>query len=110
MRRLPCLTAIVLVTTLSQMWSTLGQAQPQGPLGAPTCDRHGRLAEMLGQKFTEQPTGLGLQSNGQVLELFVANDGTSWTIVVTRPDGWSCIVAVGEHWEAVPDPVTSPLA
>ena len=49
MRRLPCLTAIVLVTTLSQMWSTLGQAQPQGPLGAPTCDRHGRLAEMLGQ-------------------------------------------------------------
>jgi hypothetical protein len=33
----------------------------------------------------------------------------SWTIVLTRPDGWSCIVAVGEHWEALPA-ITGPLA
>jgi hypothetical protein len=34
----------------------------------------------------------------------------SWTIVLTRADGWSCIVAVGEHWESLPDAITDPLA
>ena len=60
--------------------------------------------------FAEQPSAIGLQANGHLVEVFVSNDGASWTIVVTRPDGWSCIVAVGEHWESLPGPVTGPLA
>ena len=48
-----------------------------------------------------------MQANGHLVEVFVSNEGTSWTIVVTRP-AWSCIVAVGEHWESLPHPVTSP--
>jgi hypothetical protein len=51
-----------------------------------------------------------VQANGHLVEVFASNDGTSWTIVVTRPDGWSCIVAVGEDWEMLPNPVTRPLA
>jgi hypothetical protein len=110
MRSLSNLTPAVLVGVLSLAGSTLVQAQPRDPAVSPTCNSHTDLTEMLEQKFAEQPTALGLQSNGQLLEVFVANDGTSWTIVVTRPDGWSCIVAVGERWESLPNAVTSPLA
>ena len=40
-------------------------------------------------------------------EVFVSNDGASWTIVVTRRDGWSCIVA---DWQSLPNPITGPFA
>jgi hypothetical protein len=110
MRRLSYLTPGVLVGVLSLAGPTSVQAQPRGATVAPTCHSHSDLAEMLGKKFAEQPAALGLQSNGHLLEVFVANDGASWTIVVTRPDGWSCIVAVGERWESLPNPVTGPLA
>ena len=65
---------------------------------------------MLNQKYSEAPSAVGVQANGHLVEVFASNDGTSWTIVVTRPDGVSCIVAVGENWETVPNPVTQPLA
>jgi hypothetical protein len=107
MRRLSHLIPGVLVGVLALAGPSLAQAPPQGAAISPGCHSHADLTEMLGQKFAEEPTAAGLQSNGQLLEVFVANDGMSWTIVVTRPDGWSCIVAVGEHWESRP---TGPLA
>jgi hypothetical protein len=107
MRCLSHLTLAVLAGVLSLAGPSLAQAPPRGAAVTPSCHSHTDLTEMLDQKFAEQPTAIGLQSNGQLVEVFVANDGTSWTIVVTRPDGWSCIVAVGEHWELRP---TGPLA
>jgi hypothetical protein len=85
------------------------QAPPAGEL-QPACQTHDEIMQMLNQKFAETPTALGLQSNGHVIQVFASKDGTTWTIVTTRPDGVSCIVALGRHWEAVPDPVLEPLA
>lgn len=107
MRRPSHLTP-VLVGMLSLTWPASAQA-PETAL-TPACHSHADLTEMLDQKFAEQPSALGLQANGHLVEVFVSNDGTSWTIVVTRPDGWSCIVAVGEHWESLPGPIAGPLA
>jgi hypothetical protein len=109
MRRPSHLTAAVLVGVLGLASSAAAQPPPQAAL-TPACHNHADLAEMLNQKYAERPSALGVQANGHLVEVFAANDGTSWTIVVTRPDGWSCIVAVGENWEMLPDPVTGPLA
>ena len=95
------LTPVVLVGMFGLTPPASAQAPSGTPL-APACHSHADLTKMLNQKFAEQPSALGV--------VFVSNQGTSWTIVVTRPDGWSCIVAVGEHWEALPHPVTGPLA
>ena len=109
MRRLSYLTPAALVGALGLAAPAVAQAPPQGAI-TPACHSHADLTRMLDQKYAEQPSAVGLQSNGHLVEVFVSNDGTSWTIVVTRPDGWSCIVAVGEHWESLPGPVTGPLA
>ena len=101
--------APVLVGILGLTWPASAQPPPDAAV-TPACHSHADLAEMLHQKFAEQPSAIGLQANGHLVEVFVSNDGGSWTIVVTRPDGWSCIVAVGEHWESLPGPVTGPLA
>jgi hypothetical protein len=103
------LTPVVLVGMLGLTAPASAQAPP-GTALAPACHSRADLTKMLDQKFAEQPSALGVQADGQLVEVFVSNQGTSWTIVVTRPDGWSCIVAVGEHWESLPHPVTGPLA
>jgi hypothetical protein len=108
MRRLSHLTAAMLAGILGPGSSAL--AQPPQTALTPTCHSHADLAEMLNQKFSEQPNALGVQANGHLVEVFASNDGTSWTIVITRPDGWSCIVAVGQSWETLPNPITQPLA
>ena len=109
MRRLSQLTYAALVALLALAAPALAQVPAQAAV-TPACHSHAELTEMLNQKYAEQPSALGVQANGHLVEVFVSNDGASWTIVVTRPDGWSCIVAVGEHWESLPDPVTGPLA
>jgi hypothetical protein len=109
MGRLSHLTPAALAGMLGLAPPVLAQAPTQTTV-TPACHSHTELTEMLDQKYAEQPSALGVQSNGHLVEVFVSNDGTSWTIVVTRPDGWSCIVAVGEHWESLPNPVSGPLA
>ncbi len=54
----------------------------------------------LRQHHGETAHGLGLDKRGRsVLELYVSEKG-SWTILVTRTDGLSCITASGENWTA----------
>ena len=43
---------------------------------------------------------MGLAANGSVLEVLASKDGT-WTILITSPNGTSCVVAVGDSWEAL---------
>jgi len=68
------------------------------------------ISQLLTQRFDEVPTALGLQSNGHLIQVFVSKDGQTWTIVTTRPDGISCIVALGQHWQAVDAPASDPMA
>ena len=82
------------------------------PLAAlqPGCQTRAEIEQLLTQKFDEVPTAAGLQSNGHLIQVFASKDGTTWTIVATRPDGLSCIVALGQHWEALRDHSSEPLA
>ena len=109
MRRLSHLTTAALMGAAFGVTSS-ALAQPPPTALAPACHSHADLAAMLNQRYSEAPSAVGVQANGHLVEVFASNDGTSWTIVVTRPDGRSCIVAVGEDWEMLPNPVTRPLA
>lgn len=75
---------------------------PAMALAEPVCSERGALVGHLGQRYQEQPTGLGLMADGNLIELLVSARGT-WTLLVSRPDGTSCAIAVGDHWQsAVP--------
>jgi hypothetical protein len=81
------------------------------PLTAqPACQSRDDISQLLTQRFDEVPSALGLQSNGDLIQVFVSKDGKTWTMVTTRPDGISCIVALGQHWQALDGPVTGPMA
>ena len=55
----------------------------------------------LEKQFGEQVAGRGLAANGKLmLELFVGETG-SWTVLVSEPDGRTCILASGKAWQGL---------
>lgn len=72
-----------------------GQASAQ-----PICAPHEDMAQHLDKRYSEQPTAIGIASNGRLLEVYTSGDGATWTIVMTTPDGQSCVVADGQSWDS----------
>jgi hypothetical protein len=83
--------AIALIATL------IASAASAAGACAPRSDLIALLKDHLG----EVEVGQGLSDRGHLVELFVAPAG-SWTILLSRPDGLSCLVDAGELWIAVP--------
>ena len=64
------------------------------------CGERQSFLSHLGKNYHEATTAMGLTSSGKVIEVLTSDKGT-WTIIVTNPDGRSCLIAAGEEWEAV---------
>ena len=92
------LTTAILTATLAIAAATPAAAQMRA-----ACLPHETAVNKLERGYGEQRVGLGIGPSGSaVYELYVADTGT-WTILVTRPNGLSCIAASGDSW------MTSPL-
>ena len=65
------------------------------------CGKRDEVLQHLSDKYQEAPVSLGLSSNGGILEVLTAPTGSSWTILITMPNGVSCMVAAGENWQTV---------
>lgn len=73
------------------------------------CGEREKFIDHLSASYKEAPAAIGLASNGNVLEVLTSHGGT-WTIIVTRPNGMSCVVASGEAWEDLPKLAFGPAA
>ncbi len=92
-----------LTTALLSATLALSAAAPAAAQMRTACLPHEAAVSKLEQGYGEQRVGLGIvPSGGAVYELYVAETGT-WTILITHPNGFSCIAASGEDW------MTSPL-
>lgn len=73
-------------------------------LGAPqasarnVCMKHADMTSLL-EKHKEAQMSIGLASNGSLIEVFTAADGSTWSIVMTDTRGNSCVVAIGKDWD-----------
>ena len=66
------------------------------------CGKRSDVLQQLSTKYSEMPAAMGLSNDGGVIEVLTSPDGHTWTIIVTKPDGSSCLVIAGEYWEAAP--------
>ena len=64
------------------------------------CGERDEILKRLEQRHDETPQALGLSSDGGVLEVLVSPSG-GWTILVTYPKRPTCVVAVGDAWQAL---------
>ena len=86
------LLALALALTIS----TISSAQAQMP-----CGKREDFTAKLQKKYGEVRRGMGL-GGGMIFELWTNGDSGSWTILMTRPNGVSCIYAAGEEWNDAP--------
>jgi len=63
------------------------------------CLPHNKLVDLLDGRYSEQRVAVGLENNGRLFEVFTSTDGATWTMVITTPDGASCVVAAGLEWQ-----------
>ncbi len=73
------------------------------------CAEHDYFVKKLEQQFDEQRSGLGITTDGKLLELFVGPRG-NWTILVTLPGGATCIMTEGGGWQDSEPREEEPLA
>ena len=71
------------------------------PVMADEAMQRGDLVRILTDRYAELPTGRGLTADGQLLEVLTTQDGTTWTIILTRPDGTSQVISAGQAWTTV---------
>lgn len=81
---------LALGTGLALLAST-AMAQPQ-------CNERKQVVDLLAKKYKEAPVASGVTNNGGLVEVLSNAKGDSWTIIVTTPQGVSCLVAAGEGW------------
>ena len=71
-------------------------AEAQNP---PDCAPRAKLLDQLSSQYKEVPVAIGLSSSGSLVEVLTSDNGSTWTIMVSQPNGSSCLVAAGEGWQ-----------
>ncbi len=71
--------------------TAMAQAQPQ-------CNNRDNVLELLAKKYQETPIAAGVTNTGGLVEVLSDHKSGTWTIIVTTPQGMSCLVAAGEGW------------
>ncbi|MGE0117247.1 MAG: hypothetical protein AB7S71_22900 [Dongiaceae bacterium] len=65
----------------------------------PYCAARNDVLTKLANDFREQPASVALTSDGQLLEVLKSDTKLTWSILITSPNGVSCLVAAGESWQ-----------
>lgn len=97
---MPSKTLARAALTAAMMFSLMAapaQGQPR------TCADHNRVVERLAASYGETRQSIGIASDNTVVEVFASLETGTWTIVITRAGGPSCLVASGEAFQIMAD-------
>ena len=73
------------------------------------CAPRATFVDQLGEKYDENPVSVGLTATGSMIEVLAAKNG-SWTILITKPGGPTCLISHGEAWQTVAKVALGPSA
>jgi hypothetical protein len=77
-------------------------ASADGAAQQAPCNQRDDVLGHLAQKYQELPVAVGVTNRGALVEVLSTGDGKTWTIIISSPDGQTCMVATGEGWRALP--------
>lgn len=93
----------VLFGLIAALAATLGQS---ANAQVSPCTSRPEIISHLAGKYSEAPVAMGIANNGGVVEILTSDNGTTWTIIITMPNGMACLVAAGKSWEKLPHELT----
>ena len=78
---------------VSLLFATFAQAQM-------VCGTRDAIVAQLGEKYGETRRGGGLAGATAIFEIWASDKPPyTWTILKTTPDGFTCVMAVGDGWQ-----------
>lgn len=85
-------------------------SRPVLALGLGPCETRDAMVATLAERYREVPVALGVTKAGSLVEVLqnVANE--TWTLIVTSPQGISCLVFSGDGWREQKHPPAEPGA
>lgn len=92
MKRLACLPLALCLAPAAEATS---------PIAEIVCAPRGEMLRRLETEYGAARQGIGLDGPERMVEVWAAERSGNWTLVMTYPDGQSCIVAMGEAWETL---------
>ncbi len=92
------------VLALALLTPALLVALPATAQQAPRCAPRAQMLDVLEQRFSETRRAIGLTNSHAVMELYASDENGSWTILVTLPNGMTCLVGVGTGYETLTEP------
>ena len=66
------------------------------------CAPRAALATKLAADYGETLSARGLQNPNALIEVFASAESGSFTVLISRADGMSCILSTGTHWMVEP--------
>lgn len=69
------------------------------------CAAHAQVVERLAERYGESRQSIGLGSDNSMVEMFASPETGTWTITITRPGGPTCLVAAGQAYQHVNEPL-----
>ena len=86
---------------MRQTLSIAAALSAAAPALAESCAPREDAVAYLTREYGESRQGIGLTSDGTVMEMFSSAETGTWTITVTRPDGTTCMIASGVGYEGL---------
>lgn len=67
------------------------------------CGDREAITQHLAEKFGERHAAIGLQSDSGLLEIWSSEQSGTWSVLLTRPDGQTCVMATGTDFYLLPE-------
>ncbi len=78
-----------------------GGGAAASPIAEIICAPRVEMLNRLERQFGAVRQGIGLSGPDRMVEVWATERSGDWTLVMTYPDGQSCIVAMGDNWETL---------
>jgi len=92
---------IVVALTMLLVVVSVAGARSLTPITETPCGPYSRIIAVLGAQFGEAVKATGVIDAQHIMQTLVSKNG-SWTVLIIRVDGWTCIRSAGKDWQDTP--------
>ncbi|HEX9768454.1 MAG TPA: hypothetical protein VGA50_04685 [Kiloniellales bacterium] len=69
------------------------------------CGARADMLQALRKQYGERSIGAGISPRSDLIEVTASSDGATFTILISRADGYACLLGHGTDWRArTPEP------
>lgn len=66
------------------------------------CGARDQIVTQLQAKYKETHRASGLETDTKMVEIWTSDESGTWTILITKANGQTCVAAAGRNWLDMP--------